>query len=433
MSFFTLLSRHCAYNFGLILLMVCASQTVFSQDMTSQRKRGREMLNNFKKDIKDNFYDPNFHGINLDAHFKAAEEQVNNAVSGDQIYGIIAQTLLAFEDSHTYFIPPFSSLDVDYGWEMMMIGDKCMVTSVSPNSDAHIKGLRRGDIILSVFDIPVTRANLWQIKYLFYGLRPLNAMRVLVQVPDGKPKQIELLTKIEKNTLSSLQEKLEKQPYSSQYYLEVENELFVWRMPQFNLSEQRMEDIMKKVRRYKALILDLRDNGGGYDAVLQRLLGYFFDHEVTIAELKGRKESKTIVVKSQGKSYKGQIIVLVDSTSASASEYFARVIQLEKRGIVIGDRTAGQVMQARYFYHNYEISKGTRVLTLGQSYAISVTIYDIIMIDGKSLERVGVIPDEIILPTSKDLEEQNDPVLLRAAELTGNKVDIKKLARKPLL
>jgi hypothetical protein len=52
-------------------------------------------------------------------------------------------------------------------------------------------------------------------------------------------------------------------------------------------------------------------------------------------------------------------------------------------------------------------------------YAFSVTDANLIMSDGKSLERLVVIPDDIVRPTARDLTEGEDPALAHAAQLAG--------------
>jgi len=108
----------------------------------------------------------------------------------------------------------------------------------------------------------------------------------------------------------------------------------------------------------------------------------------------------------------GRLVVLIDSESASASEAFARVVQLEKRGTVVGDRSSGRVMEAEYYRHRI----GSRPAF---SYGISVTEAEMVMTDGMSLEHVGVGPDVVVLPTPADLANNRDPVLTKAAELLG--------------
>jgi len=107
--------------------------------------------------------------------------------------------------------------------------------------------------------------------------------------------------------------------------------------------------------------------------------------------------------------------VLVDSQSSSAAEVFARVVQLEKRGIVIGDRSAGSVMEAKFFNHKM----GAQIVVF---YGASITESDLIMTDGKSLEHNGVTPDEVVLPSAADLASGRDPVLAYAAGRLGVKL-----------
>ena len=52
-------------------------------------------------------------------------------------------------------------------------------------------------------------------------------------------------------------------------------------------------------------------------------------------------------------------------------------------------------------------------------YYVSVTVADLIMPDGGRLEKVGVTPDELLLPRSADLVAKHDPVLARAANVLG--------------
>src|SRR4030095_16486930 len=130
-----------------------------------------------------------------------------------------------------------------------------------------------------------------------------------------------------------------------------------------------------------------------------------------IGNMKLRKESKPMVADTRGDSgFKGRLIVLVDNDSASASEVLARVVQLEKRGIVLGDRTGGKVMRSRLYSH--QIGLETVVF-----YGVSVTDADILMPDGHSLEGLGVSPDEVLLPTAEDLRTQKDSVLSRAVAM----------------
>ena len=191
----------------------------------------------------------------------------------------------------------------------------------------------------------------------------------------------------------------------------------IWKNPEFNMNNDEVDRIFGTARKHKSLIIDLRGNPGGAVDTMDRMIGNLFDHEIKVADRVGRKAMKPEIAKSRGNGiFTGKLVVLVDSESGSASEVFSRVIQLEKRGTVVGDQSAGAVMEALH----YANSQGMDVKFF---YGFSVTEADLIMKDGKSLEHVGVTPDLVINPTAKDLADGSDPVLAKAAELADLKLD----------
>ena len=406
-----------------------SAQTPSPEDLKRERNRGAVMLQLVKDYLKEYYYDPTYHGMDLEARFKVSEEKIKEAVNVGQIMGIIAQTLTELNDSHTFFVPPPRPVDVDYGWKMQMIGDTCFVVAVKPGSDAEAQGLKPGDEVLSLDGFKPTRQNLWKMNYNYNVLRPQPGKHIMVLTPDGQQRDLALKAKVEKkpklvniteffNDFEEDQEDEKKLPR----YFEA-GDAFIWKLREFGLTESKVDDMMKKARQHKALILDLRGNGGGLVSTLKRMVGYVFDHEITIGNAKRRKETKSITAKSRGEnSFKGQLIVLIDSRSGSAAELFARVVQIEKRGIVIGDRSAGAVMVSINRPGLLgDMSSGNMV-----PYGASITDADVLMSDGKSLEHVGVIPDELLLPTAADLAAKRDPVLARAATLAGAELSAEK-------
>ncbi len=397
------------------------------------RARGKTMLDVIRKDIVKNYYDPNFHGVDIDARFKAAEEKIQNANSNGEIFGIIAQTLIDFHDSHLFFVPPERSTRFEYGWKMTMIGDKCFVTAVRPGSDAEAKGLKCGDMIANIDGYQPTKDNIWLLKYLYYSLRPRTAMQIVAVNPAGEARKIEVAAKVTQGKLvlnltdasgTDLNQLIrdaqsEAQDKRHEYYKL--GEVMIWKMPQFDLEKGQVDKLVGEAKDMKGLVIDMRGNGGGSEEMMLRLIGDLVDHKVEVGTLKRRKETKPLVADTRGgdKVFGGKLVLLIDSASGSASELFSRVMQLEKRATVVGDQSAGAVMESKA--HGYQYGTTTLVF-----YGASITDADIVMSDGKSLENVGVTPDEILLPTAADLAADRDPVLSRAVELAGGTLDPEK-------
>ena len=413
----------------LIILLLGSTHTTFSQSISSQdRDRGIIMLKAARDDVRKNYYDAAFRGIDLEARTKLAEERIKQAKTNAEIFGVIAQFLLEFNDSHTVFLPPQRSARIEYGWRMQTFGDDCYVIAVKPKSDAEAKGLKPGDKVLKVDGIAPNRGNLWFYYYLYTALAPRPVVNVEVQSPGEQPRLLEVTAKVKTGKqvfdltdtidLNAYWRELEDESNMYEHRaVEVSKDIGIWRVPAFDLTSDAVDERIDKVKKYQTLIIDLRRNGGGAVETLQRLVGNLFDHDITIGNMKLRKESKPMLAKTRGDSgFKGRLLVLVDSNSGSASEVLARVVQLEKRGTVLGDRTAGKVMRSRLYPH--QIGLETVVF-----YGVSVTDADLIMGDGKSLENMGVSPDEILLPTAEDIRSQKDSVLSRAAAIAGGTLD----------
>ena len=396
-----------------------------AQEMrNSDRTRGKTILKVVKKDLQNHFYDPAFNGLDLEARFLKAGQDIDQATSFSQVLGIIAQAVLDLNDSHTRFVPPMRPAEVEYGWRVRVTGETPYVIAVKPGSDAAAKGLLLGDAVLSVDGHPLNRQNAQVFRYRYYLVRPAPALDLVVQSPGGQPRQIEVQTRIDvgRRILDLTQgediwdilRKAENSSDDLRFAESTEAGVFIWNVPSFTGDKDQIKRVAGRLGKYKSVVLDLRGNPGGYQDNLTLLLGCFFDHDVTIGQPKGRgKSAKPVIAKTQGaKAFPGKLVVIVDSDSGSAAELFARVIQLEKRGTVIGDRTAGAVMQAR----SYSRQMGGEYVVI---YGISIAESEVIMADGQSLENVGVTPDVLVLPAWADIAAGRDPVLARAVALAG--------------
>ena len=186
------------------------------------------------------------------------------------------------------------------------------------------------------------------------------------------------------------------------------------------------EDVKKEIEKLKAekvegIMLDLRGNGGGslYDVV--QMAGLFIE-DGPICQVKGRDERAQVLRdKDKNVLYDGPFAVMVDETSASASEIFAAAIQDYKRGVIIGSTsTYGKGTVQRNiplnptsnnnpFASSKEEDLGTVKLTLQKFYRIN----------GDATQQRGVVPD-IILPDKLEffkIREKDNPNALKYDEI----------------
>ena len=401
-----------------------AQQT--QQISSLDRDRARAMLANISNDVSKHYYDPKFHGIDWEAKVAETRQRIDKAAGLNMALSSIAGAMDSLDDSHTFFLPPSRPYKHDFGLELQMVGDHCLISRVRPRTDAEAKGLKPGDEIVSFNGYKPTRQSLWKLEYVYNALRPAPGVRLIVQSPGEAVRQVDVLASMRqlKNVVDLagpdatfdifqlIREGEDEEHRMRARSVEFGDDLMILKFPEFFLDESQVDSIIGKAKKHKALIIDLRQNPGGSVDTLKYLVAGMFDHEVKIGDRVTRDSTKPLTVKVHSHNFSGKLLVLVDSKSASASELFARVVQLEKRGTVIGDHSSGSVMESKHY--NYKLGIDTVSF-----YGASITDANIVMSDGKSLEHSGVIPDELLLPTGAELAAGKDPVLAHAAELCG--------------
>lgn len=385
------------------------------------RELAEAMLANVDSDVRHNYYDPKLHGLDWDAMVGQAKVNIQNAPDIEAAFAQIEGVLERLEDSHTRLYPPRYDETMDYGIEFEMVGNRSFITGVKAGSDAESQGVKRGDEVLSINGFTVDRSSINQFAYAMNVLAPRDRLVAVLRDPSGKVRRLTIMAHITHHSptvpLDSWWINQNIMEYEAAWdkdkaeYRELGPELMVLRIPAFVQPSPDIDSLYAKARAHQTLIVDLRGNPGGRLDSVERFLNDLFDHEVTIGQYIERKKTAPITVKGDRRgAFQGKLIVLVDSQSTSASEIFARTVQLQKRGIILGDLSGGKVMAAEYFQHE----NGMNPVFF---YATSITVANITMSDGKSLERVGVTPDQVLLPTAGDLAAGLDPVLSYAASL----------------
>ncbi len=438
-----ILFYHSHFLFLCIFIIFLHPLTALSQEadkkpkLAPEAKQAREqtlkMLDEMEDILKEHYYDPTFHGIDLKNRIEAAKGRIKTLEYNFQMYRVLVQLLMDFDDSHTRLVMPPRTDYFQYGIGWEMVGDVCYVTQIKKDSNAAKQGIELGDQILSIGKFAPSRNHLWKINYLIYKLDPAKTLPLKIKKLDGTETSvvIEAKTMTEKEFRAEQKEEKEKRKKSQEKEKdedgsfkchEIDKTLAACKLYSFVVEKKDIDKMMKFASSYPKLILDLRGNGGGYVTIEEYLLSFFFEKPVKIADIvtKTKTETRLTEVLGPSKRYRGDVAVLIDSRSASASEITARVLQLEQRAKIYGDRSSGSVMTSITlpFRSLMTMLMGSAVIRAG----MSVTVADVIMRDRSRLEKIGVVPDEVLQPTGLAFKNRMDPVLSFAAIKFGSSI-----------
>ena len=138
----------------------------------------------------------------------------------------------------------------------------------------------------------------------------------------------------------------------------------------------------------KGLVIDLSDNGGGSMEEAVKLAGLFIDYGPISILVDNKKRMSVINDPFKGVIYKGPIVLIINGNSASASEFFASIMQDYNRALLVGSNSLGKATMQT-------------ILPLEENdneHFVKVTISKFYRITGKSHQGIGVIPD-VQIPT----------------------------------
>lgn len=303
--------------------------------------------------------------------------------------GLLVSKLKDVTDPFTSFYPPqmvkeFKQSVLGFGADIGLEGEvkdgRFIISQVELNSDSFKKGISTGDEVLKVDNQAVSGLTLDQIRKIF-------------SAPPGKEVILEVFFPHSKRTsVVSV--------VSAQYFKQS-----VFLVPTFNPAVACLkikffnQDTGNQMRSFidslnkkniGKLIIDLRDNSGGPPLAAWDISGLFLEPEQRLFYFIKRQQAPSgVVVSSSPVHFKGDIAILINKGTGSASELFAGIMQAYHRSGLIGENTAGKVFLKSLF----DLSDGaTLELTVAKGY----------LFNGEPIPADGLKPD-IAMPDNDGL------------------------------
>lgn len=275
------------------------------------------------------------------------------------------------------------------GVELGLRDDKVTVLRVLKDNPAEKAGLQVGDIIVSVND----QTQDWTTEEAVSKIRGDVDTTVKIVVLRGSSTKTFSVTRAIINNPS--------------VYSSVKDGVGVMTITRFDnetgsLARRAAQSF--KDQHVKGVILDLRGNGGGYVTAAQDVAGLWLNNKVVVTE---RTDGKVVDELKSGTSpiLDGiPTVVLVNESSASASEIVAGALQDHKVAKLLGVQTFG---------------KGSvqKLLALPGGAELKVTVARWYTPNGKNISQLGIEPDQKVKRTTEDFNKGRDPQLSAAENL----------------
>ena len=228
------------------------------------------------------------------------------------------------------------------GVSFQLLDDTIHVVDVISGGPSEKVGVLAGDKIVKVDDMPATGDTIKN-DWVFKHLRGKKGTKVSVSVIRGKSK-----------TPIVFEIKRDKIPINSiDTWFMIDKEIGYIRLNRFaQSSNEEMVQAITELQSegMQSLILDLRGNVGGYLNVAVDICDQFLSGDKLIVYTKGAKSPRQeLKAQKKGLFEQGRLVIMVDESSASASEILSGAVQDWDRGVIVGRRTFGKGLVQRPF------------------------------------------------------------------------------------
>lgn len=386
---------------------------------------GAKMVKNDPHDQKSEAALTNAHysGRQVEEIIRFLETKYVGDVNSDELVTKAINKILEGLDPHTHYFPPdqMDELEernmghyVGIGIEVAFLGDSLVILYPKKDSPAEKAGLHPGDYIIAINDLAIPGDSINQQEILDM-IKGDKGTRVKLRI---KPMLADTI-----RTVEVIRDEI-KVPSVIAAYM-IDTSVAYIKVQRFtNTTYREFMDVWERLSTTKNaqhLILDLRDNPGGYLREAVNILSQIIEEEGQLLVYTEGKNHDRIEYKSTGKVFfpVGNVTVLINEGSASASEIIAGCLQDQDRGLILGTRSYGKGLVQEQF----ELSNGGILrLTVSKYYTPSgrliqkqydsTSAVDTVMVfktkSGRTVHAGGgIIPD---IEVQDDIS-WNDPML----------------------
>ncbi len=319
-------------------------------------------------------------------------------------YGAIRGALTTLNDPYTAFIEPRSherekeDLQGKFGGiGVTMARDEAGQVVINPMPDAPAiqAGVQKDDILAMVATTPITPGvSFDDITALVRG--PVGTP-ITIQIRRGKPPVTHTFTIVRQEIVL---------PSVSWQMVEGEPEIGYIALTRF--SEKSKEELVQAISELRAsgatrLILDLRDNGGGLRQAGIEVASQFLADGVVMYQRYRDDSEEPFNVMSGGVALDVPLVILVNQSTASASEIVAGALQDRGRAKLVGEQTYGKGS----VQHLYDLRDGS---------SLHVTVAEWLTPNRHQLRGQGLVPDVLVVRSPDDANAGRDPQLDAAVE-----------------